>query len=649
MTTTEHLNGLLQSTLGGELALEEFLAAFSTAAATEPAATTQFMRDVEALYTRNEIRYDVYFVLKDRLAAIAKTTTARVPGVELTPAPVSRQATVAPSATPPEGATQLRPAARPASSNQAVAPDRTILRSPTPAEGATVFRGSTGPVQAASSATAPRGARVTGTPASGRVTGSTGPGTAWEEGSATLTTEQPLEPGSLINNRFMLVERVGAGGMGVVFKARDLRKEEAQDRDPFVAIKFLNPEFRRHPESLKALQRETRRAQSLAHPNVVTVYDFDRDGTLIYMTMEYLDGESLDRFIQRHPQGLKFSEAWPIIEGAGRALMYSHEEGVIHADFKPGNVFIAEKKAKVLDFGIARAMKAQTDAKDGTQFDAGDLGALTPAYASPEMFLDQEPDPRDDVYALAVVAYELMTGRHPFNGASAMKASLEGMKVKRADGMGRYQYKAVVHGLAFKQSDRTPSVEAFLDEIAGPFGRRGRAIRQAIVSMASTAIFVSVVGAALWWFTRPDPDKQLERRLFETAAAEVAQAKAGGTEIAELDAELRDVLLEQGNDYLAMGREQFDPGVLSEGVSNAYGAYTEVLRMDPSNKAAVAGIVEIVRLYEVEMQRLAAAAEHARVVELAGYARKLDPNRATFEDLEREARSHVTTAPAPAE
>ena len=152
----------------------------------------------------------------------------------------------------------------------------------------------------------------------------------------------------------MLEERVGEGGMGVVFKARDLRKEEAQDRDPYVAIKFLNPNSVRHPESLKALQRETRRAQTLAHPNVVTVYDFDRDGTLIYMTMEFLAGEPLDLHIKRHAQGLRFREAWPIIEGAGRALMYAHEQGVIHADFKPSNVFVSDKKAKVLDFGIAR-------------------------------------------------------------------------------------------------------------------------------------------------------------------------------------------------------------------------------------------------------------------------------------------------------
>ena len=606
--TAADLTQLLQRALSGEGSLDDLIAAFDVAAAGQPAAAAEFMGAVETLYARNEIRYDVFLVLKDRFAALSRAAPRQA-------AATSRTQALAPS--PQAAATQLRGVSAPA------AADATQLRGAPEAaqpEGRTVLRPTAQP---------------------GPATGATTPSstnTAWDEGTRTLTNEQPLEPGSLIKGRFLLEERVGAGGMGVVFKARDLRKEEAQDRDPYVAIKFLNPEFRRHPESLKALQRETRRAQSLAHPNVVTVYDFDRDGTLIYMTMEFLAGEPLDQFIQRHPQGLNFNEAWPVIEGAGRALMYAHEQGVVHADFKPGNVFVAEKKSKVLDFGIARAMKAQTDPGDGTHFDAGSLGALTPAYASPEMLLDQATDPRDDIYALACVSYEVMTGRHPFNGVPALQAMHDGMKVKRAKGMGRYQYKALLHGLAFRQQDRTPSVEAFLDEIAGPFGRRGRAIRQAVLSMASTAIIVSIIGAGLWWFTRPDPDKQLERRLVETATAEFAEANKGGAGTQALDPELVQVLMEQGNDYLGIGRKDFDPGVLSEGVSSAYGAFQEVLRLDPQNATAVAGIVEIVKLYEAEIQRLAAAGDYGRVVELAGYARKIDPVRASLEDLERTAR-----------
>jgi predicted Ser/Thr protein kinase len=477
-------------------------------------------------------------------------------------------------------------------------------------------------------------------------TGSSTGGAALDDAGWTLTTEQPLEPGSLIKGRFLLEERLGAGGMGVVFKARDRVKEEAQDRDPYVAIKFLNTEFRRHPESFKALQRETKRAQTLAHPNVVTVHDCDRDGTLIFMTMEYLTGAPLDQFIQHHPQGLKFSEAWPIIEGAGRALMYAHEQGVIHADFKPGNVFVAEKKTKVLDFGIARAMQSQLGSQEGTRFDAGTLGALTPAYASPEMLLNEAPDPRDDIYALACVTYELMTGRHPFNGVTAVKAAHDGLKVKRIPGMGRYQHKALVHGLAFRRVDRTATVEAFLDEIAGPFGVKGRAVRRAVLSTAGAALLVAIAAAAIWWFTKPDPDKQLARRLRESAAAQIEESKRSGAHLEALPPEMSKLLLEQGDALLAMGREKFDPRVLSEGVSNAHDAFDQVLQGDPGNLRAVNGIVAIVDLYEIEIKRRLDAGDYAGVVELTGYARKIDPNRASFEDAEREAKSHLAPAAA---
>jgi predicted Ser/Thr protein kinase len=346
-----HLVELLHAVLRGEAHFQDLVARVDEALAESPAQTAGFEVELDALYARNEIRYDVYLHLKDRCSRGAP-----------------RPATI----TGPTGRDPAVTALRPATGQSPAAPapaDRTMLRSP----GSTAPR-STPPNSHASHPAS----RPPSLPTGGSHTGA-----PWGEAfDQTLVIEPPLDRGTRVKDRFVLEERLGEGGMGVVFKARDLRKEEAQDRDPYVAIKFLNSEFRRHPESLKALQRETRRAQTLAHPNVVTVYDFDRDGTLIYMTMEYLAGEPLDLHIKRHAQGLRFRDAWPIIEGAGRALMYAHEQGVIHADFKPSNVFVSDKKAKVLDFGIARAMQAQIGGADGTRFDAGTLGALTPAYAS---------------------------------------------------------------------------------------------------------------------------------------------------------------------------------------------------------------------------------------------------------------------------
>lgn len=303
--------------------------------------------------------------------------------------------------------------------------------------------------------------------------GSTGP--SWGDPAQWVGGDsRELRPGDVIKDRFVLEDVIGKGGMGVVFRARDLRKEEAQDRHPFAALKVLNEHFKRHPESLKALQREARKAQNLAHPNIVTVYDFDRDGANVFMVMELLEGEPLDRLIkQMNGTGLTMAKALPIIRALCGALAYAHEHGVVHSDFKPANAFVTRGGAiKVFDFGIARAAKRQgdlgdLDATDGkTLFDAGTLGALTPAYASCEMIDGLEPDPRDDVYALGCVAYELLTGKHPFGGKPATQARDAKLKPKPVRGLTRRQWRGLRRALAFERSARIASVTKFLEEIS---------------------------------------------------------------------------------------------------------------------------------------------------------------------------------------
>jgi non-specific serine/threonine protein kinase len=119
--------------------------------------------------------------------------------------------------------------------------------------------------------------------------------------------------GMLLKGRFLLERELGRGGMGVVYLARDERKVEARDRDPYVAVKVLNDEVRRHPDSLIALQREARRSQQLAHDNIVRVYDFDKDGTIVFMTMEYIDGTSLKTLIREQAyDGMPLAKARPL-------------------------------------------------------------------------------------------------------------------------------------------------------------------------------------------------------------------------------------------------------------------------------------------------------------------------------------------------
>ena len=606
---SEDLIDLLHAVLRGEAHPDDLLADIETAVARSPQAATALLAAIEDLYGRGEVHFDLYLRIKDAAAPVLPKRHALA-----SPTHPPKQANTQLSATGASlaGATQLRAAPR---------GDRTMLRAatrPPPRDTDRAYR------------SAPRSTRPT------------------QDGAeaAAWVTEQTLEPGAVIKGRFVLEQRLGEGGMGVVFKARDGRKEEARNRDPYVAIKFLSSEFRRHPEAFMALERETSRAQKLAHPNIVAVRDFDRDGTLIYMTMEFLEGEPLDRFIQRHPQGVRFKEAWPFIEGCSRALAYAHEQGVVHADFKPGNVFVIdERHVKVLDFGIARAIThGGIEPAQGTRFDAGSLGALTPAYASPEMLLGEKADPRDDVYALACVTYELMVGRHPFNGATAVKAAHDGMQVKRTPGMSRRQHRALVRGLAFRQSDRAASVEAFLDEIAGPLGARGRSLRQAVLSTVATATVVAAIAGGAAWYTHRNADEQLLRELMNGAKVEAEDARRRtGREPAALDTTERDLLIEQGQEYLQLSAKKFSPALLSEGVSSAYGAFSIALKTDPSSKAAAEGIVEIVRQYEAEAKRLYDAGQYREAAEMAGYGLKIHATRESLENLKRDAEAQLGT------
>ncbi len=302
--------------------------------------------------------------------------------------------------------------------------------------------------------------------------------------------------GDTLNGRFVLEECLGVGGMGTVYKALDLRKLEASDRKPYIAIKVLNVQFRGQPTSLIALQREARKAQTLAHRNIVTVYDFDRDGPLVYLTMEYLSGKPLSKLL-RAPgfAGMPFEKARPIIAGMGQALAYAHERGFVHCDFKPANVFLTDGgDVKVIDFGIARVFQRPEEDPDVTVFDPATLGGITPAYASPEMFEHREPDPRDDVYALACVTYELLTGKHPFNRKSATQARSDKMRAERPPGLDRGQWRTLSAALSFDRASRTASVNQFLEGM----GVLTHAPAFPGARVGAIGVGAAVVAAGLW-------------------------------------------------------------------------------------------------------------------------------------------------------
>ena len=286
----------------------------------------------------------------------------------------------------------------------------------------------------------------------------------WNEGDE----NRVIQAGQTIRGTYQLVSSIGKGGMGEVWKSIDLIQDAGDSKDKYVAIKFINHEIRSHPFALKALVREFARYKQLIHPNIVKAYELNRDKSDIFIVMEYLEGISLKEFIKQYPDGISLEEAKPIIGGICKALNYAHKEGIIHLDLKPGNVFYdpKTKKAKVIDFGIARLSK-QSD-RDKTRFDPGSLGAISTAYASVEMLLDDDPDPRDDVYSLACVAYELVSGKHAFNGAIATKAERDKMHPKPVNELKKAEFQAILKGLSFDRKDRTANAEQFFQDLYLP-------------------------------------------------------------------------------------------------------------------------------------------------------------------------------------
>lgn len=305
--------------------------------------------------------------------------------------------------------------------------------------------------------------------------------------------------GDIVGGKYLLEELAGTGGMSKVYKAKDLDAERARARNPYLAVKVLDESFKDHADPVVALNREFQKSAKLNHKNIVNVYHWFLEGPFVYMTMEYLDGKPLSRVLKSlGRKRMRKEDALRIVREIGAALAHAHDAGIIHADFKPGNVILAKDEngnehAKVIDFGIARVIRHPDDLSgDKTIFDPRKLGALTPAYASPEMIANLESDPRDDVYSLGCVTYELMTGKHPFSRDHAIEAKEMGLTVERAPGLNKREWKALCAALEFDRDKRTPTVGKFLEDLRPPAAK---------TVPASWAAAAAAIAFAVTYFT----------------------------------------------------------------------------------------------------------------------------------------------------
>ena len=453
-------------------------------------------------------------------------------------------------------------------------------------------------------------------------------------------TSEPLRTGMIVRERFVLMEELGSGGMGKVFKARDLRREEAQDRNPFIALKILKAEVSAHPDSFMALQREARRAGTLAHPNVVTVYDFDRDGDRIYMTMEYLEGRALDTWLRNeYSKGIPLAQAWPIINAIGAALECGHQKRIVHSDLKPGNIYICNDGAiKVLDFGISRLIHPTDGKTDETIFDPGKrLGGLTPAYASLEMWTHDAPDPRDDIYALACVSYELISGRHPFNRASARDVRERNLAPVRPPGLRRPQWESLRKGLALHRAQRTATVREFLEELEPRTVWKRHALAF-IGSAVAITVAAVVVGAQYYRDAVEDSTMEILQcaQIIKPAAV---IAKGAPIELTpERRQEIQDNLL-LAADYMADAKPDTPlddlKSMLSDGPNSVIDILNNVLVTDPEQAQALKLKATVADIYAARATKLLEERRTIEALDLVRYGRNVLPSSQDLFRLEQ--------------
>lgn len=223
----------------------------------------------------------------------------------------------------------------------------------------------------------------------------------------------------VLNGRYRLIERVGSGGMSVVYRAQDLSLGR------LVAVKVLHENLTDDEGFLRRFQREAHAAANLSHPNIVTVHDIGQDGRRHYIVMEYVDGRTLKQLVQvqsRQEQPMPVGRALDLAIQISAGIGYAHRANLVHCDVKAQNILVTrDDRVKVADFGIARALSEATQHTVDSQIWG------TPHYFSPEQAAGQPASPASDVYAIGVVLFEMLTNRLPFDAPTHTALALKHM------------------------------------------------------------------------------------------------------------------------------------------------------------------------------------------------------------------------------
>jgi serine/threonine protein kinase len=224
--------------------------------------------------------------------------------------------------------------------------------------------------------------------------------------------KQELTTGSTFAGRYQIIEKLGSGGMGKVYKVLD------KEVNAKVALKLVKPEIAADEKTIERFRNELKMARDIGHKNVCRMYDLNREKGSYYITMEYVSGEELKGMIRMMGQ-LSAGKAISIAKQVCEGLAEAHRLGVVHRDLKPQNIMIdKEGNARIMDFGIARSLKAKGITEKG-------LIIGTPEYMSPEQAEGKGIDHRSDIYSLGIILYEMVTGREPFEGETPLGIAMK--------------------------------------------------------------------------------------------------------------------------------------------------------------------------------------------------------------------------------
>ncbi len=272
----------------------------------------------------------------------------------------------------------------------------------------------------------------------------------------------------LLAGRYRIERLLGAGGMGAVYRARDLLSEQFGNPDPYIALKIISEELTEMPDASALLYSEFALTRSLRHDNILRLHSFevDTDCHRAFITMELMRGMTLDKLLCERPLGLAWHELGKIVLPLLDALAHTHVRGVVHGDIKPSNVMLSEEGIRLFDFGLGQAQEGVL--RGLPQLSRERFKAWTPGYAAPELLRGQSLAPSADIYAVARVIYELAGGQHSFRRlASAQpRDEHEARELQAPANLPKHCWPALRTALAFEAVDRTISAAQLRDALS---------------------------------------------------------------------------------------------------------------------------------------------------------------------------------------